>query len=446
MKKATLLSAILALCNWGPVQVMAATNPSERFLDAYFAIQDGDTAEAKGDWQTADARFTAALSVLQEIKIQNPDWNSRVIDFRTKYCNSHLEALKPKVASPQQHAKDVAPVQALVPAAPVEDSRVQQLTAELQESREKIRQIGQERDALRTRLEEELKKPAPTETAEAQKAQEHVRALEATRDALSAKLQEALAKAVQVETLKTDLQEAQERIRRLETSRAELEGTKRSLVNINQELAASRRDLETACSENLKLKEWGEKVLVKQIEADRQLRAAKSSSEKSNEIIVELRKENAQLRDVPQREAVVAVAGSDKGEPATTVVQESGSNKLVATINAPPALPPSAAAVVAQSADLPQPALAAQSRKADTLRVAPGQFGPAPAKITKLDGKYGFVVVDFSSRVMPPVGTRVTVYRDGGPVGEIQLTEPTRPQFATADILKGELQVGDEAR
>jgi hypothetical protein len=494
MKMTLLLSVVFALCNCGAVRVLAATNPAERFLDAYFMIQDADAAEAKADWQAADSKYTSALNVLQEIKSQNPDWNTRVIDFRSKYCSAHLEALKSKLTAPQTRTHDVAAVQTAAHVAPVEDGRIQQLTAELQESREEIQQVGRERDALRARLEEELRKLTPSDTTEALKAQVQLRELEAARDTLAAKLKEAQAKALQVETLKVDLYHAQERVRQLETTRAELDAklkeasnqtaamqpspqvedllkkngdlaaqldvatnklaildqTKRALVKTTQELAASQTELQTVRNENFRLKEWGEGVLVKQLQTERRLRAAKSSNEKSNEIITELRKENVQLRDVSQRESAVTVAGSDKaevrkGEPATTAVQESGSNKLVATINAPP--PPRVAATsVGQSAVQPQAEPATESGGADTIRVVPGQFGPAPAEITKLDTKYRFVVVDFSSRVMPPAGTRMTVYRDDRPIGEIELTEPMRPQFATADILKGELQVGDEAR
>jgi hypothetical protein len=38
------------------------------------------------------------------------------------------------------------------------------------------------------------------------------------------------------------------------------------------------------------------------------------------------------------------------------------------------------------------------------------------------------------------------VYRADKRVGEVQLTEPVRARFATADILTGEVRVGDEVR
>jgi len=89
---------------------------------------------------------------------------------------------------------------------------------------------------------------------------------------------------------------------------------------------------------------------------------------------------------------------------------------------------------------------AAPNPKPDEAQVAPFQFGAAPARIASVSAQYRFVVVDFSSRSLPSLGTKLLVYRDGRRVGVIQITEPVRAQFATADILEGDLRVGDEAR
>ena len=74
------------------------------------------------------------------------------------------------------------------------------------------------------------------------------------------------------------------------------------------------------------------------------------------------------------------------------------------------------------------------------------QFGPSPAKIVSVNPELRFVVVDFSSRVMPPVGTRLNVYRGDKSIGAIQITEPVRARLATADVVDGDVRVGDEAR
>ena len=89
---------------------------------------------------------------------------------------------------------------------------------------------------------------------------------------------------------------------------------------------------------------------------------------------------------------------------------------------------------------------AASNRARDIKQTTPAQFGPAPAKIRSVDWQYKFVVIDFTSRVMPDVGTQLSVYRDGKRVGAVRLTEPARAQFATADVLEGDPQPGDEVR
>ena len=80
------------------------------------------------------------------------------------------------------------------------------------------------------------------------------------------------------------------------------------------------------------------------------------------------------------------------------------------------------------------------------MEPAPSQFGPGPARIVSVNPELRFVVIDFSSRVMPPVGTRLNVYRGDKNTGAVQITEPVRAQLATADIVQGDVRIGDEAR
>jgi hypothetical protein len=83
---------------------------------------------------------------------------------------------------------------------------------------------------------------------------------------------------------------------------------------------------------------------------------------------------------------------------------------------------------------------------APTTTMPTAKLGVTGARITRLHAQHKFVVLDFTSRVMPAVGTKLPVYRGNERVGEVQLTEPVRVNFATADILTGDLIVGDEAR
>jgi hypothetical protein len=80
------------------------------------------------------------------------------------------------------------------------------------------------------------------------------------------------------------------------------------------------------------------------------------------------------------------------------------------------------------------------------IGLSPAPLGPTVARIVSVSSEHQFVVLEFTSRMMPPIGTQVSVYRNGKPVGAVRITEPARPPLATADIVEGEVHVGDQAR
>lgn len=56
-----------------------------------------------------------------------------------------------------------------------------------------------------------------------------------------------------------------------------------------------------------------------------------------------------------------------------------------------------------------------------------------------------YVIVDFGLGVIPPLQTTMNVYRDYELMGSVQLTGPIRGGVVAADILTGEVAVGDLA-
>jgi len=86
------------------------------------------------------------------------------------------------------------------------------------------------------------------------------------------------------------------------------------------------------------------------------------------------------------------------------------------------------------------------ARPAATVTVMPTEASVMGAPVTLVNTQFGFIVLNYSSRIMPAVGTRLSVYRGQQRVGAVRITEPVRPRFATADVLEGELRTGDEAR
>ena len=68
------------------------------------------------------------------------------------------------------------------------------------------------------------------------------------------------------------------------------------------------------------------------------------------------------------------------------------------------------------------------------------------AEVILVNSQYRFVVLNLRNRPKPPLGTRLSVYRDNKNVGQVRITKPTKAGYATADVLKGHLRVGDTVR
>jgi hypothetical protein len=92
------------------------------------------------------------------------------------------------------------------------------------------------------------------------------------------------------------------------------------------------------------------------------------------------------------------------------------------------------------------PARTATKPNSPHLEPAPAELGSGVARIASVNAEHGFVVVDFASRTMPEAGTLINVYRGEKRVGGIRITEPVHAPLATADIVEGEMRVGDEVR
>ena len=82
----------------------------------------------------------------------------------------------------------------------------------------------------------------------------------------------------------------------------------------------------------------------------------------------------------------------------------------------------------------------------DIKKTPTAHFGAAPAKVTRINPEFGFVVLDFQSRTMPVPGTQLIVYRQRERVGMVEITPPARSRYATADVIEGEAKLGDEVQ
>ena len=369
---------VLASLAWLPSRSAgAAADPSGQFLDAYYLVQDGDAAEKQSDWVLANAKFTAALKLLQEIHAAAPEWNPHIIEFRLKYCADHLLVIQPNLpARPAEPAAAApaapagAPEPATAPPTPTAD-RLQELSAQVQRLKEENQLLEDARKELSAKLQEALTKSTKagssvddllkqkeeltsqlaashkqvadlnTRVEELQKAQEQIRQLETERDDLQSKLRVALSQQAQpaeVEALlkKNEQLAAQLAARQQPTTtegasaapasasvrlRMGLKEVQDELARTRQELRQTKRQTETLQKEltevradNVQLRRSYNEVLVQLKESDRQLRSARTVNEKNDQIIRFLRNENELLQHIVEEKRTITRAGAAPAE------------------------------------------------------------------------------------------------------------------------------------
>ena len=467
MKKTLLLCILVALCFGGAARAWAAADPGDRFLEAYFLIQEGDAAVRDSDWTKANTKYGGALDILNEIKTESPDWNPHIIEFRTKYINDHLSEVKAKLAlssgtssqpplpatapvTPSAPATQPAPpaVSAIetnpappvsatdtnpVPTAPAvstvitnpamaaESEQVRQLTSELQRAHEQVEQLETARNELNAKLQEQLSKVAPTQTTpqieELLKTNQDLAAKLAAAQTQIAEARERESAAVpatpstnapaispDVEQLRTELAQA----------RGELQQTKEELQQTRLELGTTKQALDKSQSENAELRRSYEEVIGQLTDANKKLTAARAGSDKDDEIIRQLRKENALLRIIAERKASDSItpggeeenangpsipelrgwrprvrppavakskpeAPKPQPQPATppSSMEESTRGKLVATLSAPRKAEPTNETIVAEP---PKPQTNAPAKPPAPVKSPPSVKPPVPAK------------------------------------------------------------------
>jgi hypothetical protein len=67
-------------------------------------------------------------------------------------------------------------------------------------------------------------------------------------------------------------------------------------------------------------------------------------------------------------------------------------------------------------------------------------------KVAHVNASDRFAVLTYPISRLPPIGKRLSVYRDGMKVGELKVTGPQYDPNTVADITAGEARAGDEVR
>lgn len=71
---------------------------------------------------------------------------------------------------------------------------------------------------------------------------------------------------------------------------------------------------------------------------------------------------------------------------------------------------------------------------------------PVQGRVTFVNPKFRFVIVDFTFHQMPRLEQRLGVYRGGERVGEVRISGPAEGPAIVADIMMGTASLGDLVR
>jgi len=115
---------VLLVCAawWVPVLGHTAASPQDDYLQIYVMIQDGDRLATAGQNSQGREKFETALSRLEKLKNENPEWEPTIVKYRIKYLNEKLEAMKaskdsaPAVAPAAKSPPASAPAEKTAPA------------------------------------------------------------------------------------------------------------------------------------------------------------------------------------------------------------------------------------------------------------------------------------------------------------------------------------------
>jgi len=88
----------------------SAASPQDDYLQIYVLINEGDKLTQSGQNSQGREKYETALTRLDKLKNENPEWEPTIVKYRIKYLNEKLDSLK--------SAKDASPSPKPVPSSP----------------------------------------------------------------------------------------------------------------------------------------------------------------------------------------------------------------------------------------------------------------------------------------------------------------------------------------
>ncbi len=331
----------------GPIRAQS-DDPSDMFLKAYMAAQQGEKLEHENQFKAALAKYRFAGSLLEELRKTHADWQPAIVEYRGRKVSESILRVQSKVSTqedlaagpmPLPESASVAPQNSKPPEpsvqvttqrasetpaqvpndAAIENAtkklryKVDQLETELQKSRTQISSVEKEKESLNSRLQETKSKldKAQSELEKAKgaerqvrdqltQAQESLKKIQAT-GATDTKAQQALKG--EVAQLKKALATAQEGRTAAEKERDEA-NAKASEADKQLASAAKARDEALAQVKGMKETEQRVQVLVtensdlkqKLADAEKTVREISEDKPKKEQELADVKKQIEQLR------------------------------------------------------------------------------------------------------------------------------------------------------
>src|SRR5213595_817172 len=97
-------------------------DPSEIFLKAYLAAQQGEKLEHQDRFKTALAKYRFAGSLIEELRKSHADWQPAVVEYRGRRISEAILRLQERITRQSQLNASASPLPEIAPVAPESDA------------------------------------------------------------------------------------------------------------------------------------------------------------------------------------------------------------------------------------------------------------------------------------------------------------------------------------
>src|SRR5437667_4992773 len=218
-------------------------DPSETFLKAYMTAQQGEKLERDNQFTRALAKYRLAGSLLEELKKSHSEWQPAIVEYRSRKVSESILRVQSKSGTQQDLAATNAPPAEAQPS----PQQSTEPTVEVGPNKSKpsiiVQPAGQASPAPKTRdtvVEAAAPAPATNDTA----IKNATRKLREKVEQLEAELHQSRSKVSEVEEEKEKLNsKLKESNSKLEQAQQELERTKGAEKNVRGQLADAQASL-----------------------------------------------------------------------------------------------------------------------------------------------------------------------------------------------------------